>query len=401
MYISVELLNELLAICELGNNEDIQKQPYERFGMFETSLSFIGATNVSNFYSTLEILHGSIKEIQDTLSEKSFKEIIVNDLREHKIKNTVYTKDDIQQLTSRVKGIPLSNYKILREVQGISIGSNAQFSKECFTIYYWPIAKQIIESNLDIAPEFLWLDHTHSYLIEVEILARDNDKAIERANRLFELFTYFLHVQMGRFDNKCYVSIVQQRFANYEHIYCFKDKQISNKINLTDFFEPVPIDDEFFSERSPFDNMWKLIASNNTQLEKRLVLALSWLGQAYREDSVQNGFLKAAISLEIIFTHNENTIVNSSILSQIAESIALILGKDAEERIAIEKEMKELYSIRSAIAHAGKDNISIKKFYLICSYARAIILELTSNSEYKVSKINDLYDVLKRKKYSA
>jgi hypothetical protein len=398
--VEIESLNELLTICELGNNEQITDQPYERFGLFEESISFIG-NNAIIFNNTIEKLHISRKEVYDTLSEKTFKKIIVNDLTEHKISKKKYTKDDINLLISKIKQIPISTYKILRDIQGVFFESNIeQCRKEFFTIYYWPKGKTIIEQTLGVAPETLWLANKHEYLIETEVSARDNEKAIELADQKFELFTYFLHVHMGSLDKKHYISIIQQRFFNYEHIYCFKGKEISNTVSLMDYVKPIPIDNEFFAKRNDFNNMWKLIANHNTQLEKRLTLAISWLGQAYRETSIQNGFLKAAISLEIIFTYSESTIINPSILNQISESIALILGKNAEQRLNIEKEMKELYSVRSAIAHAGKDNVANEKFHLICNYARAVILELTNNDGYKVSKIGELYEVLKRQKYS-
>jgi hypothetical protein len=149
--------------------------------------------------------------------------------------------------------------------------------------------------------------------------------------------------------------------------------------------------------------MWDLLKLKTpNELQKRVILALEWLGQAYRENSPQNSFLKAVISLEIVFTHNEDSIITLSILYQICESAALILGSNTDERIQIEKEIKKIYSKRSAIVHAGNDSIDLLMLMDILNYSSCIILKLLNDSEYKNAKtVKELYDLLKIKKYTA
>jgi hypothetical protein len=168
--------------------------------------------------------------------------------------------------------------------------------------------------------------------------------------------------------------------------------------------ETIPIDKYLSNDDTNygFEAMWNLLKLKEpNEFQKRLILALEWLGQAYRDSSFQNSFIKAAISLEIIFNYNEETIITSSILHQISENTALILGNNAEECIQIEKEMKKLYSKRSSIVHAGNTDININMLMDILNYSSCIILLLLNKKEYQnVKSIKELYDLLKLKKYN-
>jgi hypothetical protein len=89
------------------------------------------------------------------------------------------------------------------------------------------------------------------------------------------------------------------------------------------------------------------------------------------------------------------------VYSQISESIALILGNNVDECMQIESEVKSLYSKRSAIVHSGNDIINTNILNTIVNYSRHIILELLNNEEYKnINSVKDLYDLLRKKKYS-
>ena len=115
----------------------------------------------------------------------------------------------------------------------------------------------------------------------------------------------------------------------------------------------------------------------------------------------QSAFLKAAIALEIIFTYNEKTIINASILSQISEGTALILGESVEERLKIETEVKNLYGLRSAIVHSGNKDISRDDHLKILDVSRNVVTKLlTSEKLMSIDSVENLYKLLKQIKYS-
>jgi len=131
------------------------------------------------------------------------------------------------------------------------------------------------------------------------------------------------------------------------------------------------------------------------------MLAVEWIGQSMADPSPQSAFIKAAIALEIIFTYNEREIITPSIMNQMSESIALILGSSVDERLKIESRVKKLYGLRSKIVHSGKKDISQADYKTLLEIARSVIIKiLTSDKLNSVDSVEDLYTILKKIKYS-
>ena len=119
------------------------------------------------------------------------------------------------------------------------------------------------------------------------------------------------------------------------------------------------------------------------------------------DSSPPSAFIKAAIALEIIFTPSKQAIIAPSIVSQISESIALILGSSVDERLKIEKRVKDLYELRSKIVHSGNKDINQVDYKTLLEIARSVIIRiLTSDKLNSVDSVQDLYTILKKFKYS-
>ena len=88
---------------------------------------------------------------------------------------------------------------------------------------------------------------------------------------------------------------------------------------------------------------------------------------------------------------NDKGFITKSITAHIAEYGAFILSDKKDERIKLEKRIKEIYGVRSGIAHGHKkeDFMLNEAFYI----AKMIVIEFLKNSELK--KIKDM-DELKR-----
>ena len=131
------------------------------------------------------------------------------------------------------------------------------------------------------------------------------------------------------------------------------------------------------------------------------MLAVEWIGQSMADPSPPSAFIKAAIALEIIFTYNERDIITPSIMNQISESIALILGSSVDERLKIESTVKKLYGLRSKIVHSGNKDISQADYKTLLEIARSVIIKiLTSDKLNSVDSVEELYTIIKKIKYS-
>jgi hypothetical protein len=136
-------------------------------------------------------------------------------------------------------------------------------------------------------------------------------------------------------------------------------------------------------------------------MQERILLAIEWLGQARLERSRANAILKAAIATEILFNLRREAI-GPSISSQIAETMAHVVGGNVEVKLMIEKEMKRLYGLRSDITHRGTADFGEGDVRLLMTLASDAIMVLLTQAPYKDFASEDQFvEHLNIVKYSA
>jgi hypothetical protein len=179
--------------------------------------------------------------------------------------------------------------------------------------------------------------------------------------------------------------------------------EVSNSSTLHGPIKPIQLDAPYFvNEDNGYQTVWGFTTKKNlNKFQKRIMLAVEWIGQSMADPSPPSAFIKAAIALEIIFTYNERDIITPSIMNQISESIALILGSSVDERLKLESRVKKLYGLRSKIVHSGNKDISPADYKTLLEIARSVIIKiLTSDKLNSVDSVEDLYTILKKIRYS-
>ena len=103
---------------------------------------------------------------------------------------------------------------------------------------------------------------------------------------------------------------------------------------------------------------------------KRLIAAYVTAGSACVEQKPALAFLLFAVALESVILGDRKT----EITFQLSVRVAHLLGKTAERRKYYAAQVKKLYGIRSAIAHAGENDVAesdleeIRVMCLTCLY---------------------------------
>jgi hypothetical protein len=98
-------------------------------------------------------------------------------------------------------------------------------------------------------------------------------------------------------------------------------------------------------------------SNSDTDIGKRVQRATNWYSKAVDTNSPEEKFVNLAIALENLLIGDEGQgpyITTGSINQKIGERVAFLLGKDFDSRREIEKEAKDLYTIRSKIVHKGE-----------------------------------------------
>lgn len=402
---SAECINKIIEASVLGGLEQLRDDVACRtFGIGKDGFSFHGP-NIHVLHENLVCLHSQSEALLNSYTfkkcESNFVEFFGNNIRNKLLVNN----SDVNSFFQKLEAVELQHFYVLRDVYGLKLkDSSDPFKLGPYTIYHFPTHRLLIESRTTIASEWIWSGENPTYLIETIASARHSEKAVEKADILFEKFEYALRFAIG-FDRECYeVGVINYLGWRRRRAYSFSvNGSVSLEHKNLGISELIPIDSPYFSSADHgVGALWNSLAATNTsELKKKVLLAVDWIGQSYSETSPSSAFLKSAIALEILFTYNEKNIINASILNQIAESTALLLGKNVEERLTIESRMKQLYGMRSSIAHAGKSNVNRKDLIAIFSYSRSVVMKfLVNDSLAECRSSQDLYLYLKKCKYS-
>lgn len=190
-------------------------------------------------------------------------------------------------------------------------------------------------------------------------------------------------------SNKIFYSVISETQASSN----------SSIINMND--NPIVMDKKWFDCKYAKKIMEILCKDNKNDLEQRIIRSLIWAGRSIEEHYLDLSCAEVAFAFESIFKSDKSRLITQSIQDQIAESTALILNNNYDDIIRQIKELKEFYGLRSAIAHGGKQEGDIAIYNKNLTIFRDVIIKLLENDIYlKCNSLEDLKDVLDKKKYS-
>jgi len=341
-------------------------------------------------------------EIASTVTMKDFAEYFNKLILSSKREEIEITKKLIEIMFKEILEIPVKNFNIIKGVYGIKLGNNENGLKlGPFEIFYQPIFKKNLEKKYPQPFDFLWDHWQYEYLVTVSVKARTKSKARELADEMLYMLELFIYFAIGQYKKEFCVNIISKVTNKYDSYLIFEDGTIGANFS-NDFVDFVPLDDAYFLDSSIGNNkIWDLLfVKQKTPLEKRIISAIEWIGKANCEMNNKNRFLFYVFAIESMLNYQEKNMITPSIAHSIAEGSAMILGKDYEERITIEKKIKEIYSIRSALAHGANKEISDEEMIMAMNVSKNIIITfLTDKDLIEMNNIEKFYDYLKRKKY--
>lgn len=391
------------------NRYKLNKNEYHAIPIIQANIVFVicGINLIAGYEKIISKLYTSNHEISETVSRKKFKDAIDTLLITSKVEKRNITDEKLSSTINDFLKLPVQKYQFIKSVNGICLKNN---DKPCslgpFVLYNRSFfIKNVManpyKDNKDM-DSILWQGFTSEYVVTIDIEARDSDKVKDIAYELLNQLELFIYYSIGEPNPKFDITIVSRLAYPYENHLILCDQEIirstqNNRIEL------IPLDEDYFKDVSIGNNIiWTFInKSNLDEMKTRIVSAIEWIGKANSENNIKNQFLFYLIAVESIFTIQEKTLISPSIASIICESAAYILSTDANKRISIEKTIKELYGIRSAIAHGSEKKISKENIQLACHISTSIVRQFLTNKELSsICKVQDFVDYIKLKKYS-
>jgi len=132
-----------------------------------------------------------------------------------------------------------------------------------------------------------------------------------------------------------------------------------------------------------------LITKNRTNVENRMLNAAIWGGKAIYEGATAIGYLQCMMAIESLLNVDQGQIISPSITNQIAERTAFLLYDSLQDRLIMDKKMRELYNARSKIAHGKDYKLSESHFhesYQILRYLVSFFMTDPKLEEIKTEK---------------
>lgn len=150
------------------------------------------------------------------------------------------------------------------------------------------------------------------------------------------------------------------------------------------------------------EKLFNLLCSSKTKIEEKIYKSILWLGKSLITKNISDSFLQVAIALECLLARQERGyFIQPSITVSLSETLAFLIGNNADERKAYFKQLRDLYAKRSSIVHSGDTSIDIEVYYDFFNLVKeGIYAMIKLVQENKIKTINEIYDYIESLKFS-
>jgi hypothetical protein len=397
-------LNSIAELFELGfpiGDADVCRT----FGAnLDYPLTLVGE-NREKFDYAIDALLESLPTLTDTISKAFLVDQLIPLIREKKVREETFTPADANQLERNIRDLPVQRYKVLRPIVGVDIAPD-QTPVE-FGDFKIEFGRKLLATDSDdsLLRREMNAAQENQLFIQCGVPARESNHATERADELFYRFELIFRLLIGTRTNWVEVGILNYTGAQMriQFVYSESGRPVGSGSSWHGALQPYLLKDARFPQPTPpFVRLFELITRPNTDLEKHILRCAEWTGQAIAEPNEAAALVKAAIALEVLFSSNERGVITPSIMAQISESCAFLLGSDAESALNVEREVKRLYGIRSSVVHSGKDSVDPKDLGAFIRICRRVVVQLLSHDELtRLGSMDELAGILRLKKYGA
>ncbi len=396
------ILNEIVKLFVRGGAPVGTNGKTRSFGIgSEYEISLLG-DNIEAFAKALQCLHGSQPQIQQTLSLQELHDRVIALAREAVWGSGRVSLEDAKKFEHEIASLPLYHFRVVRRIYGVAVSPDSDPTR--FGKFVVGVGTRLLGDDRE---RFLSLaqkpEDLNEVFIEFMVEARDTERAMELANSRFYSFEQIFRVFIGKRTKRIEVGILN--YIGPQLRDCFivaVDGPASYNSSWDGALGGVPLNHPCFSKpMEPISKLFDLISDKNTELERHILRCAEWTGQAIGDQNGASAFVKGVIALEVLFSAIEKGVITPSIMSQIAESCAFLIGGPDWLPWKVEKEVKRLYGVRSAVVHSGKDSVEEEDLSSLLRICREVVAVLLSNEDFaKITTMPQLADYFRRRKYS-
>lgn len=243
-----------------------------------------------------------------------------------------------------------------------------------------------------------------NYYVSFSVFAIDCGDAINMAYKKSSEFKRMMDFCCGRNNSIPAVNLYRQNPQSERMLI------LSNDINNVGVHEEmnnnyIPVNhtlDEFLEEMRKNKTMyvWDLYAKENkTDKESRILNAILWVGKAHIELDNKIYFLELCFALESLLQVDTDKFINPSITYSISSNCAMIIADKYEDRKNVMSKLKQLYSIRSKLAHGKNSDVSNWECEQLFMYISYLLDDLANKEIWKqYSSMHELMQEIENQK---
>lgn len=337
-------------------------------------------TNVGNG-TLIYVLNEDSKEWDCCINElykslcKVEKDVSLQDFNDHIRKLLIKNEfNDFESIKKYYENYPMKEYNFIKVAYGITIKNAEYIEYKGVTLIRKDFIGKYLEldvSDSEMASHFINKLRTDNDVVYMKIkcVAKDSDKAREYAIEKFKLIdTCFRFLLKFSNSDKVRFGFYNLNYESTSGMYGYNNDVF---ISMSELKDSMCIDTHlsYLFESEPSNKVWDLLEKKHlNDMESRLKESIIWISEASHQNDDAIAYMQCFLALESILMEQDG-FINKSITAQISEYVAFIIGTGKNERISIEKEIKELYSIRSSIAHGknkkGIDQQLIRIFLIV------------------------------------
>jgi hypothetical protein len=397
-------LNLMANLFHLGSPSADERAVCDVFDAhLEYPLSLIGEAR-QQFQSSIDDLLNSLSHVKGTISREFVVDELIPQIRDKKVTGKPFDLADADEFKRKLSDLPLQRYRVLRPIHGVDVASDSTpVEIGDFKIDF---GRRLLVSDVDstLLSSVLTPEQQGQLFIQCIVAARETGLAFKLADELFYRFELIFRFLIGRRTDWVEVGIInyigprtRERF-----IYSEDGRPVEHGSSWHGALQPFLLKDPRFPiPTPPLIRLFELITRPNNDLEKHIIRCAEWTGQALGELNEAAALVKAAIALEVLFA-SEKGVITPSIMAQISESCAFLLGGGNTSPLEIERKVKDLYAVRSSVVHSGKDSVDPNDLDAFIRICRHLVVHLLSDDEFRqIDSVAKLSEHLKAKKYAA
>lgn len=336
------------------------------------------------------------------IADESVEKIIKDEILPLVTSGTILDDSHVARVVERLEAPPIE-YVVVRQITGIKMTSSRPLTFGPYTVFSLPEHVDVLERVYPKVRETPLLDCEKGYRIALVVRAGDEVRAQEMANESFARYQHIMSFMIGMRDSRCHVGTTERVFYHVETVLIFSEHQYVNSSQASGPLRDVDVDDPYFTDNENGNKaIWDLVgATNPSDMQKSLLSAIDWVGKGINDDDSARALVQFMFAIESMLKYDEKSVISPSVLHAISEGTAFLVGSTIEERCRIEKQTKDVYSARSAVAHGGKGFCSDEDVELSFAISSSLIRAFLTRRELSALRTkDDLREWIRSKRYS-